>query len=416
MMQMTSTARSLRPLLLGQNEDFETRIMKFLSILETSVDLPGSRAIPLGHALSYPAPTGQTLLHLASFLGFDTLVSFLVERGADLDARDRNGYTALHFAAIGGSRACTAALLHAGADLAVVNALGKTPREIAVHEGLFCDSEPVTVPSADDDDDDGEDDEAHWGDVEEDSDDGISRYPRRVVGRRSRRSTASGKRTPRHVITPQSSTSSLANAKEAAVPPLADDKQAATFLALIQRTLAQLPAPQLRNLPGLAQLPEIPAVPWGALPQLPVVFPVFVPWPAFLGGDAPGGEPREGDDETKGFSGVSVRAAQELRGTWEAWEKWLAVAIAGATARQQPEEAPPPMYTPRDVAPEPALEVGTVEHVVSPETPRETPSTSRHVSYDTHQPVTEQEVNAYAYVPAEVPKKRTSPNPCSNRY
>ncbi|KAJ7346899.1 hypothetical protein DFH08DRAFT_937277 [Mycena albidolilacea] len=400
---MMQVSRNLRPLLLGQtaeNEDFETRIIKFLSILEAPVDLPSSRAIPLGHALSHPAPSGQTLLHLASFLGFATLVDFLVNRGADLDARDRNGYTALHFVAIGGSRACAESLLRAGADLEVVNALGKTPQEMAVCEGLFVvDSAPVDVPSPEVSAD-GED-EAHWGDVDEDSDDGARNPPRRAINRRSRRSLASGKRTPRRVITPQSSTSSLAGAKEAPAPPLGDDKQTATLSALILRTLAQLPAPQLRNLPGLPQLPEMPAVPWGALPQLPMVFPVFVPWPAFLGGDAPNGGPRggEGDDETKGLSGVSLRAAQELRGTWEAWEKWLALAIAGT---RQPEEAPPPMYTPREAGTEtsPPAEPA-LENVAQ----QEEPSTSRHLSYDAPPPVTEQEVNAYGYVPAEAPKK-----------
>ncbi|KAJ7268708.1 hypothetical protein B0H12DRAFT_62597 [Mycena haematopus] len=415
MMQVTSTARSLRPLLLGQtaeNEDFETQIIKFLSILEAPVDLPSSCVIPLAQAISHPAPGGQTLLHLASFLGFATLVDFLIIRGADLDARDRNGYTALHFAAIGGSKACADALFRAGADLEVVNALGKTPQEIAVCEGLF-ERESVDVPSSEGSAED-EDDEAHWGDVEEDSDEGLARNPpRRVVNRRSRRSVATGgKRTPRRVISPRPSTSSLAGAKEIPAPAIGDDKQVVPALfALIQRTLAQIPAPQLRNLPALPQLPEMPTVPWGALPQLPMVFPVFVPWPAFLGRDAPVGEPREGDDETKGLSGVSLRAAQELRGTWEAWEKWLALAIAGATARQ-PEEGPPPMYTPRvalsETSPpaEPAPEAGAiVENSAGPEAPQEVPLGSRHVSYDTHPPITEQEVNAYGYVPAETPKK-----------
>ncbi|KAJ6594182.1 hypothetical protein B0H19DRAFT_1094293 [Mycena capillaripes] len=413
MMQVTSAARNLRPLLLGQtaeNENFQTRIIKFLSILEAPVDLPTSRSIPLSHALSHPAPSGQTLLHLASFLGFDSLVSFLVNRGADLDARDRNGYTALHFAAIAGSSACASTLLRGGADLEIVNALGKTPAEVAVRDGLFVmDSESLELTSPEIS---GEDDEAHWGDVEEDSDDSLPRNPsRRQINRRiPRRPAASGKRTPRHVVTPRSSTPSLAGPPELPAPPMDDEKQAATFLALIQRTLAQLPAPQLRNLPGLPQLPEIPAVPWGALPQIPMVFPVLVPWPAFLGGDAPGGEPREGDDETKGLSAVSIRAAQELRGTWEAWEKWLALAIAG-TARQ-PEETPPPMYTPRESVAEPsppseaAEDAGaTADNADAPETPQEVPSTSRHVSYDTHPPVTEQEVNAYGYLPAEAPKK-----------
>ncbi|KAJ7813433.1 hypothetical protein B0H14DRAFT_2853433 [Mycena olivaceomarginata] len=314
---MMQVSRNLRPLLLGQtaeNEDFETRIIKFLSILEAPVDPPSSRAIPLGHALSHPAPSGQTLLHLASFLGFATLVDFLVNRGADLDVRDRNGYTALHFVGIGGSRACAESLLRAGADLEVVNALGKTPQEMAVCEGLFVvDLAPVDVPSPEVSAD--SEDEAHWGDVDEDFDDGARNPPRRAVNRRSRRSLASGKRTPRR-----------AGAKEA------------------------------------------------------------------LGGDAPNGGPRggEGDDETKGLSGVSLRAAQELRGTWEAWEKWLALAIAGMW---QPEEAPPPMYTPRKAGTEAsppvglASEVGAVENIAQ----QEVPSTSRHLSYNTSPPVTEQE-------------------------
>ncbi|KAJ7838684.1 hypothetical protein B0H13DRAFT_2102825 [Mycena leptocephala] len=397
MMQVTSAARTLRPLLLGQtaeNEDFETRIIKFLSILEAPVDLPSSRSIPLSHAISHPAPSGQTLLHLASFL--------------DLDARDRNGYTPLHFAAISDSSACVATLLRAGADLEIVNALGKTPQEVAVCPGVFnVDSESIGIPSPEVS---GDDDEAHWGDVEADSDDSLPRNPRRLVNRRiSRRTTASGKHTPRRVITPRSSTPSLAKPPELPGPPMDDEKQAATFLALIQRTLAQLPAPQLRNLPGLPQLPEIPAVPWGALPQFPMVFPVLVPWPAFLGGDAPGAEPREGDDETKGLSAVSLRAAQDLRGTWEAWEKWLALAIAGSA--RQTEEAPP-MYTPRETAPEPSppsepardTDV-TAENIASPEPQQEIPPFSRHISRDSPPAVTEQEVNAFGYVPAEAPKK-----------
>ncbi|KAJ7141458.1 hypothetical protein C8R44DRAFT_659204 [Mycena epipterygia] len=415
-MQMTSTTRNLRPLLLGQtgeSGDFESRIIKLLSILEISVDLPTSRSIPLGHAISHAAPSGQTLLHLASFLGFNALVIFLVDRGVDLDARDRNGYTALHFAAIAGSRACVATLLRAGADLEIVNALGKTPQELAVREGLFgMDLDPLDTPLTETSGA-GDDEEAHWGDAEEDSDDSLQRnLPRRLVNRRSsRRSAPSGKRTPRHVITPRSSKSSLDGTQEPPAQAMGDDKQAATFLAMIQRTLAQLPAPQLRNLPGLPQLPEMPAVPWGALPQLPMVFPVFVPWPAFLGGDAPGAEPREGDEENKGIGAVSIRAAQELRGTWEAWEKWLALAIAG-TARQ-PEETPPPMYTPRETLPEQSTPAGedagdpaiATDNAVNAEIPQAVASSSRHASYTTPPPLTEQEVNAYGYLPAETPKK-----------
>ncbi|KAF9646567.1 ankyrin, partial [Thelephora ganbajun] len=60
---------------------------------------------------------GQTLLHLACFLDYSDLVSFLITRGIDMDARDRNGCTALHFAALNGSKECARLLLIAGADM-----------------------------------------------------------------------------------------------------------------------------------------------------------------------------------------------------------------------------------------------------------------------------------------------------------
>ncbi|KAJ7282910.1 hypothetical protein C8J57DRAFT_1173036 [Mycena rebaudengoi] len=418
MMEVTSAARSIRPLLLGQageSEDYETRIIKFLSILEAPLDLPNSNSIPLSDALSHPSPTGQTLLHLASFLGFDALVRFLVTRGADLDARDRNGFTALHFAAIRGSKACATALLDAGADLEIVNAVGKTPQEVAVRQGLF---DAELDPSSQDLPPD-EDEEAEWGDAEEESDDSLHRTaPRRVINRRiSRRPGSSGKRTPRRVDTPRSSTPSPLGPhiipREEVPAQAIEDKQAASFIEMIQRTLAQFPGPpQLRKpyLPQLPQLPEMPAVPWGALPQLPMVFPVFVPWPAFLGGDAPGGEPRDGNDANKGIGAVSIRAAQELRGTWEAWEKWIA--LATGTARQV-EETPPPMYTPRETEAagpseqEVPAASETVEDPipVSAEATPEAAPVGRRLNYDAPIPVTEQEVNAYGYLPAEAPKK-----------
>ncbi|KAJ7495977.1 hypothetical protein B0H11DRAFT_879652 [Mycena galericulata] len=277
MMQVASAARNLRPLLLGQTgegESFENQIIRFLSILETPLDFPSSRCIPLNDAISHPAPGGQTLLHFASFLGFDSLVKFLLGMKADIDARDRNGYTPLHFAAIAGSGTCVTALLKADADPEIVNALGKTPREIAVRDGMF-DVNLTTISRA------REDEEANWGDAEEDSDDSLQRNSSRRR-QASRRAATPGRWTPRRMVTPRSSTSSLTSPPDVPAQVIGDDKQAATLFAMIQRTLAQLPAPpQLRNLPGFPHLPEMPAVPWGALPQLPVVFPVLVPWPAF---------------------------------------------------------------------------------------------------------------------------------------
>ncbi|KAI0286341.1 hypothetical protein BC826DRAFT_972672 [Russula brevipes] len=61
-----------------------------------------------------------------------------------------------------------------------------------------------------------------------------------------------------------------------------DEKQAATFMRMIQRTLALvqskdgiIPNMSRLALPQLLQLPGMPGVPWGAFPA---VFPVYVPW------------------------------------------------------------------------------------------------------------------------------------------
>ncbi|KAI0284073.1 hypothetical protein BC826DRAFT_1109909 [Russula brevipes] len=61
-----------------------------------------------------------------------------------------------------------------------------------------------------------------------------------------------------------------------------DEKQAATFMRMIQRTLALvqskdgiIPNMSHLDLPQLLQLPGMPGIPWGAFPA---VFPVYVPW------------------------------------------------------------------------------------------------------------------------------------------
>jgi hypothetical protein len=64
-------------------------------------------------------------------LGFNILVNFLIERGIDLDKRDKNGYTALHMAALRGRVAVTRLLLHAGADVELRTNTGETALEIA---------------------------------------------------------------------------------------------------------------------------------------------------------------------------------------------------------------------------------------------------------------------------------------------
>ena len=357
-----STTRDLRPLLFaraGENDNFENLIVDFLSIIDTPLDNSAPDSISTLDAISHTSASGQqTLLHFASFLGFSSLTSFLVSHGADLDARDRNGFTPLHFATISGSSSCVSILVEAGADLAIVNVLGKTPKEIAV-PGFFDD----ILPTEEDPESDWQssvDDDGDLGDAEDDEDLQITRMQRRRVSRRTSRVNVpcSGKHTPRR---------SADVSRAATPPPILDDrtsksdapanedadasdaKRAASFMEkMIQRTLAQFPAPQgiIPQLP-LPHLPDLRAVPWGAFPQIPMVFPVFVPvipgWPSFFSAaDRPEGE---GDDAAKNTSNAALGAAQEWRATWE---KWVALVIATAPP-QQTEDLPPPEYTPRAV-------------------------------------------------------------------
>jgi hypothetical protein len=187
---------------------------------------------------------------------------------------------------------------------------------------------------------------------------------------------------------------------------VANEQQAASFVDIIQRAVAQLHAqgimpnmPQL-PLPGLPHLPGMPAVPWGALPQIPV-FPVFVPlpgWPSFLGEKRVDPEDASKDQQANHSGGSgAIKTAQDWVNTW------MTVAVATAT-RQQNEQAPPPAYTPREDRDGearsftyPPLESHEPALVAVPPTPvGERPL--RRVGYD-DVPVADQEVNAFGYQP-----------------
>ena len=354
-----STTRDLRPLLFaraGENDNFESLIVDFLSIIDVPLDNSAPGSISTLDAISHASASGQqTLLHFASFLGFSSLTSFLVNHGADLDARDRNGFTPLHFAAISGSKLCVSILVESGADLTIVNVLGKTPKEIAV-PGFFDDILPIQE-DPESDWESSADDDGDLGDAEDDEDLQITRMQRRRVSRRTSRVNVfrSGKHTPRRsadvsrATTPPPNIDDRASKSDAPAnedADASDAKRAASFMEkMIQRTLAQFPAPQgiIPQLP-LPHLPDLRAVPWGAFPQIPMVFPVFVPvipgWPSFFGAaDRPEGE---SDNAVKNTSNVALRAAQAT------WEKWVALVIA-TTPPQQTEDFPPPEYTPRAV-------------------------------------------------------------------
>lgn len=430
-MQVASPSfHDIRPLLflrLGERHNYEAAVTKFLSLIDVSVER--HIGMPPAVAVSHTTSSGQTLLHLAVFLKFSSLTEFLIAHGIDLDARDRNGYTALHFAVLGQSKECGRLLVVAGADLEIVNALGKTPQDIAPSD--FFEGTTNHTTSEDDlcevnlEDDDG-DDESHLGDVESDEDASTAMIRRKHISRGIRRrptrphDTHEQPESPQ-ILQPSHTPDKIEDNTTQKIDDTSDEKQAASFVALIQWTLAQIPAPQgiIPTMPQfpLPHLPEMPVVPWAALPQIPMVFPVFVPipgWPSFLSDkrDGPRGEvpsSKEGDSRPTGYS-----TTQELRTTWE---KWIAVAVATATLRPPPADEAPPMYTPRETkeitTQQPVTEMVELQEPnperITPRAPNVLDRPTRHVGYEvTSTPAPD--ADAYEYIPvkahAHTAKKR----------
>src|SRR5215210_7122450 len=78
---------------------------------------------------------GRTPLMLAAFRGNTVAVINLLERGADVNARDRDGDTALMFAAYKGHALVVALLLQYGANVYARARNGWTAKK-AAHSGL----------------------------------------------------------------------------------------------------------------------------------------------------------------------------------------------------------------------------------------------------------------------------------------
>jgi hypothetical protein len=70
---------------------------------------------------------GSRPLHAAAMWGYDGVVKLLIDRGADVNARDRSGSTPLHWAATNGHRRACQLLLDAGADAAALDNQRQTP-------------------------------------------------------------------------------------------------------------------------------------------------------------------------------------------------------------------------------------------------------------------------------------------------
>ena len=355
--QLTTAVSSLHPLLFprGDGEKFQKRILDFLMMLD--VDLGDSTARSTSSVISHQTDSGQTLLHFACFLDYSDLASFLITRGIDMDARDRNGCTALHFAALSRSNECARLLLIAGADIEIVNVLGKTPVEVAT-DGFFESLVPgdvLPVHSTEGD----SDDEATWGDVEDEEDKPRTRNP--CVAKKSHRKSSvrddssppsSGFTLPSPMIRQESeaddslvSTPPIpkeprdakieANSKDQDGKPLKGpftDKATATITDIIYRTLTQLQNAQ-GIIPNVAQqvqdLRHLQLPGMGALQQVPAVFLVFVP---MLRSDSARRE------DTAAAPGELKGPAPQLKSIWEK------LALTSGMTSLSANTPPPPPY------------------------------------------------------------------------
>ena len=425
---LSTAVSSLRPLLFargGDGEQFQKLILDFLMMLD--VEVGGATACSTLSVISHQTSSGQTLLHLACFLDYSDLASFLITRGIDMDARDRNGCTALHFTALSGSKECARLLLIAGADREIVNVLGKTPAEVAT-DGFFENLMPSdTLPAHGTEG--ASDDEAAWGDAEDEEDQprtkhvGLAkRLHRRSFVRDGNCMLPSGLTSPSPIIRqeseaddpPVTGSSIPKEAKDTKAKPLREpftDKATATIIDLIYRTVTQLQHPQ-GIIPNVAQqmqdLKYLQLPGMGALQQVPAVFPVFVPIPAWLWSD--GGRREDGavgSGELKG-------PAPQLKSIWE--KLVLTSGMAGLNANV----TPPPPYEEREGT---GHEQDETASNTRPEAERQDQHESqvgtplvgrRQVHYPDGPAPPEEEVNSYGYrraatKVAKVQKKRKSP-------
>lgn len=77
----------------------------------------------------------KTPLHYATLGGHIDIVTYLVEMGADINARDKDARTPLHFASLHGHLNVVQYLTERGADINAKDCLGRTPLHWAAREG-----------------------------------------------------------------------------------------------------------------------------------------------------------------------------------------------------------------------------------------------------------------------------------------
>jgi hypothetical protein len=118
-MHSTSTSNDLT--------DLQATLTEFLAALNEHA--PGS--LRHSDAINARNEAKQTLIHLATILGYERLLRRLVIYGAQLDVQDINGFTPLAFAAYCGKIDCARVLIEAGATYDLPTSLGEFPLDLA---------------------------------------------------------------------------------------------------------------------------------------------------------------------------------------------------------------------------------------------------------------------------------------------
>ena len=110
-----------------ESNDLQATLTEFLAALNEHS--PGS--LRHSDAINARNEAKQTLIHLATILGYERLLRRLVIYGAQLDVQDINGFTPLAFAAYCGKIDCARVLIEAGATYDLPTNLGEFPLDLA---------------------------------------------------------------------------------------------------------------------------------------------------------------------------------------------------------------------------------------------------------------------------------------------
>ena len=114
------------------------RIINQISMVNVSDDYFSliDELINRGADLNLKDKDGNTALHLAVNTSDSILIESLLEAGANINLKDNDGNTALHLAVIRGDSISIESLLEAGADRTISNNNGQSPLDLAYENGV----------------------------------------------------------------------------------------------------------------------------------------------------------------------------------------------------------------------------------------------------------------------------------------